>query len=524
MNIENFLGNPFFWAMISMFGLLGAAAVTSSRKMASQPLFFLGSLLLPLLGHTMLVLPFVEQLRFESTGWHWVVGGILLAAALVNEVAGFLPARRFREDEARVRLKVRGMYGIVRHPMYAGAILYALGIAFIYRSVAGVAMLPVWMAAFIFLIAVEEEIMEARLGDTYREYKKLVPGRLLPISLPVRRREIIHYPFENLVLKGGGIRGIAYAGAAQVLEEQGVLQQIERVSGASAGAITALLLSFRLSMDETMRGLETLDFTCVPQARIKGRDDRSLNFFQKEFNEITDNLVCTQRLIENYGWYSSEYFYEWLKEVIAERCDGNARATFADFQRYGFRDLYVAASNASQRRSEMFCAATTPNVAVADAVRMSMSIPLYFLAMRFDGQKFGQGDYYVDGGLYDNYPIRYFDDPQFASKRRWYKNRINWSTLGCYLYTPEDCLHEKSEFNNLIDFVSGLLEAVTWQTRDASFSRETLDVMRTIMINDCCVQQTEFDIPPHSERYNKLIESGRAAARAYLQAYRAPDV
>lgn len=524
MNIENFLGNPFFWAMISMFGLLGAAAVTSSRKMASQPLFFLGSLLLPLFGHTMLVLPFVEQLRFESEGWHWVVGGVLLAAALVNEVAGFLPARQFRGSEARVRLKVRGLYSIVRHPMYVGAIQYALGIAFIYRSVAGVAMLPVWVAAFIFLIAVEEEIMESRLGDTYREYKKLVPGRLLPISLPARRRLIVHYPFENLVMKGGGIRGIAYAGAAQVLEEQGVLPQIERVSGASAGAITAMLLSFRMSMDETMRNMETLDFSCVPQARIKGRDERSLNFLQKEFNEITDNLVCTQRLIEKYGWYSSEYFYDWLQEVVAAHCDGNKQATFADFRRYGFRDLYVTASNVSRRRSEMFSATTTPDVAVADAVRMSMSIPLYFRAMRFDGQQFGQGDYYVDGGLYDNYPIRYFDDPQFVSKRRWYRNRINWATLGCYLYTPEDCLQDKTEFGNLIDFISTLTEAVAWQTRDESFSRETLDVMRTIMINDCCIHQTEFDIPPHSERYDKLIESGRSAATAYLQAYRAPEV
>jgi NTE family protein len=407
--------------------------------------------------------------------------------------------------------------------MYVGDILYALGIAFIFRSVAGVAMLPVWLAAFLFLIVIEEEILEARLGDPYKEYKKLVPGRLLPLSRPARRGEIVHYPFENLVMKGGGIRGIAYAGAAQVLEERGVLPQIERISGASAGAITALMLSFRMSMDETLRVMETLDYNCVPQARMKGRDERTLNFLQKEFSDITDNLVCTQRLIDEYGWYSSEYFYEWLQGVVAERCGGNGRATFADFRQRGFRDLYVVAANASRRRSEMFSAATTPDVAVADAVRMSMSIPLYFRSLRFDGSQFGQGDYYVDGGLYDNYPIRYFDDERFGSDNRWYRGRINWATLGCYLHTPKDCMQYKSEFNNVVDFASTMLQELALQTRDETFNRETLDVMRTIMISDCCIQPTEFDISPHSERYEKLMAAGRAAAAAYLDAYRAPE-
>ena len=66
-----FLNNPFFWALISMFGLLGAGAVTSSRNMASRPLFFLGSLLLPAVGHTMLVLALgkpVEQVVVDEVG------------------------------------------------------------------------------------------------------------------------------------------------------------------------------------------------------------------------------------------------------------------------------------------------------------------------------------------------------------------------------------------------------------------------------------------------------------------------
>jgi NTE family protein len=285
-----------------------------------------------------------------------------------------------------------------------------------------------------------------------------------------------------------------------------------------------MVLSFRLGIDETMGVIDTLDFRKVPQARHNERKEGSINFLLKEFNVITDNLVCTQRLVEEFGWYTTEYFYEWLQEMVAEQCRGNGRATFADFRRQGFRDLYVTAANITKRRAEMFSAATTPDVAVADAVRMSMSIPLYFQALRFDGAQFGQGDYYVDGGLYDNFPIRYFDTEQFGNRNRWYKSRINWATLGNYLYTPKDCQKTESKFNNIVDYVGLMASEMALNTRDEMFSRETLDQMRTIMISDCCIDQTDFDIPTHSERYDLLVESGRSAAKAYLDEYRAPDL
>ena len=51
---------------------------------------------------------------------------------------------------------------------------------------------------------------------------------------------------KNLVFKGGGVLGIAYAGAIKVLEDKQILGQIERVAGTSAGAITAALVNLSL--------------------------------------------------------------------------------------------------------------------------------------------------------------------------------------------------------------------------------------------------------------------------------------
>ena len=47
------------------------------------------------------------------------------------------------------------------------------------------------------------------------------------------------YPFKNLVFQGGGVKGIAYGGALDVLDKKGILKNIIRVAGTSAGAINA---------------------------------------------------------------------------------------------------------------------------------------------------------------------------------------------------------------------------------------------------------------------------------------------
>ena len=69
-----------------------------------------------------------------------------------------------------------------------------------------------------------------------------------------------HVQFRNLVFEGGGVKGLAYAGATRVLEERGILKDIQRVAGASAGAINALLMALGYSSDEQLAILKSTDF------------------------------------------------------------------------------------------------------------------------------------------------------------------------------------------------------------------------------------------------------------------------
>lgn len=314
--------------------------------------------------------------------------------------------------------------------------------------------------------------------------------------------------YRNLVFKGGGVRGIAYMGALEVLEEYRIVENIESVAGTSAGAIAAALVSFRLTIPETKALFNSLDFTKVPQSETKTRRIKLPRIAEEE---------SYLRFITKYGWYSSEYFYQWLESVIADQCDGDGRATFADFQERGFRDLFIVAANISRQRPEIFSPTHTPDVAVADAVRMSMSIPIFFEALRFDGKSFGDGDYYVDGGLFDNFPMHIFDQPELSGRNWSYRDGINWETLGLFLY-PDRYLHpsEPEIPANVWEYLTLAFRNLYQSYEMTYYETSTVDQHRTIEISDCGIASTDFEISIEGEKYNLLYESGKQAVRDFF--------
>lgn len=333
------------------------------------------------------------------------------------------------------------------------------------------------------------------------------------------------YPFRNLIFQGGGVKAYGYHGVLRVLDEYGIMKNIQRVGGTSAGALQATLLSFRLSVEETIDLYKTIDLTQVRTYSTGDENNqREARLLEARLGKVRGNLNIVNRLIRRYGLYSSRYMVEWLEETIARYCDGNGRATFADFHARGFRDLYIVAVNVSRHRAEVFCYERTPHVAVADAVLMSGSIPFLFEAVRFDGEKIGEeGDYYVDGGLLSNFPINLFDAPEFAAQSRHFTYGINWETLGCRLYTPDDCPQRQTEITNLFTFAENLMETIA-ETYNTTINYRAADRLRVINVSNCCVSPIDFDIRADMSdpKYREMVEKGARAAREYLENYRLP--
>lgn len=178
-----FIYDPFFWALLSMFALVGAGVVVGSKKLGSYPLFGIVIVIIFVLGRVILVLPPLIQPRFEIGGWHWIIGGALFAAGLFFCLPG-ITIRPFTAPDGYTELKTTGLYGIVRNPIYLGELLWGLGWAIMFCSTIGVSLLPLWWAGLLFLVLVEEASLERELGLPYLKYKERVRGRIIP-GLPI---------------------------------------------------------------------------------------------------------------------------------------------------------------------------------------------------------------------------------------------------------------------------------------------------------------------------------------------------
>lgn len=74
------------------------------------------------------------------------------------------------------------------------------------------------------------------------------------------------FPLLNLVLEGGGPKGLVYVGAIRTIESNNLIYEIENVAGSSAGAITALMLAIGYNsyqIENIVRGLDFSKFTDV---------------------------------------------------------------------------------------------------------------------------------------------------------------------------------------------------------------------------------------------------------------------
>lgn len=331
--------------------------------------------------------------------------------------------------------------------------------------------------------------------------------------------------YRNLVFKGGGVRGVAYIGALKFLYENGLMRSVERAAGTSAGAITALILSFNFENFDSIKAIsDSLDYRKIPaEGDLKPEQAKFIKpnplMAMSQSLGIVKNVQCSLRLLQEKGWYSSDYFYDWLKSVIAQQFTIKKEAyTFKDFKDASihtggrhFLDLYVTGTDISNRMSRVFSFDTTPDMEVAFAVRISMSIPLFFEAMPFQYPGTRETQLYADGGVMWNYPISLFDDPEYGKK---FSKGMNEETLGFFLYTSPESTEYK-DVRGMIEYVGALFESLLLvQDRLVLYGEKNKG--RTIIINDQGVSPTNFDIAAGDVVYEKLLNSGYQATQEFF--------
>ena len=122
--------------------------------------------------------------------YNWIIipNYVVIISSVVFIVAYILYAEVLRENaylsrtiEVQKNQKVvdTGLYGIVRHPMYAVTILLFLSMPLILGSIISFAIFLIYPVIISKRIKNEEEVLEKEL-DGYQEYKKKVKYKIIP--------------------------------------------------------------------------------------------------------------------------------------------------------------------------------------------------------------------------------------------------------------------------------------------------------------------------------------------------------
>ncbi len=303
----------------------------------------------------------------------------------------------------------------------------------------------------------------------------------------------------NAVFEGGGVRGIGHVGAVCRMEQEG--WQFADTAGSSAGAIVAALLAAGYTGKELKKELETLDYM-----KFKGMD------LPDHFGIMGKSLS----LLLSLGIYHTDELEDWIDELLNRK--GMRR--FGDVERSG-RRLKITASDLTERRLLVFPDdlkefVTEPGeFCIAPAVRMSVSIPIFFEPVRWKDQT-GKEHLVVDGGLLSNYPMWILKDAKHVSMYPTFGFKFADDREKC---RPSSC----GEKVHLIDY----LKAIISTSLDAIDRTHLLegDFQRTIHIPSAVgegedrhrISAVDFDISREESR--ALFENGWSAAGRFLRTW-----
>lgn len=312
----------------------------------------------------------------------------------------------------------------------------------------------------------------------------------------------------DMVLSGGGVKGVGLVGAVVAVMEAGY--SLKRVSGVSAGSLVGSILAAASNGDQlTTRQIKELALT-LPYEKF--RDTGPVGHLPV--------VGPAWGLLRENGMYKGDFAHEWIRSELKNL----GVRTFGDL---ALSDRQMPA----ERRYRLVVTVTDLTTgqlvrlpwdyrrlygldpdeqSVADAVRASMSIPFFFRPVTLTSAA-GRTSTLVDGGVLSNFPIDSFDRPDCKSPR--------WPTFGITV-VPE--LPESNE--QLIPGVGALrllgppsvlleqLITTMFVGHDQTYLNQPWVSARAIRVDSTAVNFLDFSISRKDAEalYNKGFESAQA--------------
>ena len=297
----------------------------------------------------------------------------------------------------------------------------------------------------------------------------------------------------DLVLEGGGVRGIGLVGAVAALDEAGY--RFPRVAGSSAGAVVGCLIAALQHAGEPLSRLEDIVKT-IDYRRF--RDTSRLGGLP-----VIGGLLA---LLTTDGVYEGAYLERFLTGALGDlgvRTFGDLRTGETD-PTYQW-SLVVTTSDLSRQRLvripwDLPTYDLDPDeFPVAKAVRASSAIPFFFQPVHV-----GKATW-VDGGLLSNFPVALFDRPVGTPPR--------WPTFGVRLRSKPGASPITHRVRGPLGLAIATIETLV-NDQDGAYVDGACTVVRTGFVPATSVSAIDFGLT--KEQSQALYDAGLAGGRGFL--------
>lgn len=180
--------------------------------------------------------------------------------------------------------------------------------------------------------------------------------------------------YDTIVLSGGGLKGIGFLGALQCMSDLGILSEITHFIGTSIGAIIGYLITIGYTPIEIMVILHT----------------------EKTMEKLIQAMDATY--LTTHGGVLNFCIFQDILEQLTIKKIGQLINLSQLYQDHGKR-LVCCTYNLSKKQVEYIDYLSNPNIPCITALRMSSNLPFLFFPFQYNGSV------YVDGGIYENFPV-----------------------------------------------------------------------------------------------------------------------
>ncbi len=336
----------------------------------------------------------------------------------------------------------------------------------------------------------------------------------------------------DLVLEGGGVKGLGLVGAILVLDEAGY--SFRGVAGTSAGAIAATLVAGLTRTQRTMTDLlgfiRSLDFTqFMPESKLH-------KFLDHVGGHVVEAASDASILLRHEGVYSGNYLENWLRPILHDQLGVK---TFNDLRLSTETDPELSVAPGHDFSLVVHTSDITRGQLVrlpwdfpyygkdpgvqdpVDTVRASMSIPFFFEPVHHVSQeaiveiaapsggtitlRYEAGSQtWVDGGLLANFPIHAFDRTDGKPSR--------WPTIGIRLSQLQTDFPATEACTSTLEVALRTLKTMSNEWDSYAVTEST--AAKTIFVDNAGLTATDFGLTKGQQ--DTLFLNGVRSATAFI--------